>query len=105
MTRECGDALPIDDEGRLFVAELAELSGLTEAEILEFLEYGVLAPAPSAAGTLVFDVRSLSVARTARRLREDYDLEAHAVALLIAYLERIRELEAEVRLLRARLPG
>ena len=52
----------------------------------------------------MFSVRSITIARTARRLREDFELPAHGVALLLAYLDRIAELEAELCALRAQLP-
>jgi chaperone modulatory protein CbpM len=42
--------------------------------------------------------------RTARRLRQDLELDPHGVALLLPLLERIRALEDELRDLRARLP-
>ena len=45
------------------------------------------------------------VARSARRLRRDFDLDPLAVALVVALLERVRDLEEELRDLRARLPG
>jgi hypothetical protein len=42
--------------------------------------------------------------RTARRLREDLELEPQALALALTLVERIRELETELCLLRAQLP-
>ena len=104
MTSELGEALWPDDEHRLPLRELAELSGLSEAEVLELVEYGALTPADDTAGQWVFSVWSITVARSARRLREDYELEPHGVALVLAYLDRIRELEAKLRALEARLP-
>jgi chaperone modulatory protein CbpM len=52
----------------------------------------------------MFSAVSITVARTARRLRDDFELEPHGVAVLLAYLDRIRELEAQLRALQARLP-
>jgi chaperone modulatory protein CbpM len=82
--------------------ELAEASGLSEAEIVELVEYGALAPSDATAAQWTFSVREITVARTAHRLREDFALEAHAVALMLAYRERIRELEKALQALRAR---
>ena len=84
--------------------ELAELAGLSEDEVRELVDYGALTPTDETTGQWVFSMRSITVARTARRLREDFELEPHGVALLLAYLERIRDLEAELGALRARLP-
>ena len=86
------------------LGDLAELSGLSERELRELVEYGALTPDDAATGQWVFSFHSITVARTARRLREDFELETHGVALLLAYLERIRDLEAELCALRAQLP-
>jgi hypothetical protein len=45
------------------------------------------------------------VARIASRLEEDLELDAHAVAVALALIERIRRLEAEVRALKAGAPS
>jgi len=104
MTSDCIDALWPDEQRRLRLAELADLAGLSEAEVVELVEGGALTPAEDAPGQWVFGVRSITVARTARRLREDLELEPHGVALLLAFIDRIRGLEEELRDLRARLP-
>ncbi len=83
--------------------ELAELSGLSEAELRELVDYGALTPEPTA-GTWIFSVQSITVARTASRLRREFEVDAHGVAVLLAYQERIRELEAQLCALRARFP-
>ena len=51
---------------------------------LELVDCGALTPDEGAPGQWVFGLRSLTVARTARRLREDFELEPHGVALLLA---------------------
>ena len=104
MTSEHGVALWPDEDRRVALRDLAELSGLSEAEVLELVEYGALTPADDTAGQWMFGVQSITIARTAHRLREDFELEPHGVSLLLAYLDRIRELEAQLRTLRAQLP-
>ena len=104
MTPEHNEAAsPVDD--RLRLSELADLAGLSEAELTELVDCGALAPAEGLPGQWVFGLRSLTVARTARRLREDFELEPHGVALLLAFMDRIRLLEEELRELQARRPG
>ena len=103
MTSDCIDALWPDDS-RLRLADLADLAGLSEAEVVELVEFGALTPADGAPGQWVFAARSITVARTARRLREDLELDPHGVALMLAFIDRIRSLEEELRDLRARLP-
>ena len=85
--------------------ELCELSGLSETELRELVDYGVLAPVDSGAQAWTFRADRLVVARSARRLRKDFDLDPSAVALVVTLLERVRDLETELRDLRARLPG
>ena len=99
MKIELCDALWPDEERLFELAELLELSGLNEAEVVELVEFGALAPA--AEGEWRFGVHAVGVARTAHRLAEDFALEPHAVALLLAYLDRIAELERELSALRA----
>jgi len=98
---ELCDALWPDEERLFELAELIDLTGLSEAEVVELVEFGALAPASAAQGHWVFGVHAVSVARTAHRLADDFALEPHAVALLLAYLDRIRELERELDALRA----
>jgi chaperone modulatory protein CbpM len=95
MTHDFCDAVWPDPQRRVRLSELADLSGLSESQVVELVEYGALAPAAGARWE--FSVSSISVARTARRLADDFALETHAVALLLAYLDRIRELENALR--------
>ena len=104
MASEHTEALWPDARDRLRLSDQADLAGLTEAELLELVDCGALTPAEGTPGQWVFGMRSLTVARAARRLREDFELEPHGVALLLAFIDRIRQLEAELRLLQARLP-
>jgi len=85
--------------------ELCELSGLSEAELRELVDHGVLAPIEPDAQHWNFSADRLVLARSARRLRKDFDLDTHGVALVVTLLERVRDLEAELRDLRAKLPG
>ncbi|MGB5081887.1 MAG: chaperone modulator CbpM [Burkholderiales bacterium] len=86
-------------------AELCELSGLSATELRDLVDYGVLAPVDPGARTWTFSADRLVVARSAFRLRKDFDLDLEGLTLLVSLLERVRELEGEVRDLRARLPG
>jgi len=85
--------------------ELCELSGLSEAELRDLVDFGVLAPTDPGARHWTFSADRLVVARSASRLRKDFDLDAQGVALVVTLLDRVRDLEAQLRDLRARLPG
>lgn len=94
----------LHEHHEISLEELCELSGLSEAELRDLVDCGVLAPADPDAPRWTFSADRLIVARSASRLRKDFELDARGVALAITLLERVRDLQAEVRDLRARLP-
>jgi chaperone modulatory protein CbpM len=97
------EALWLDEQGVVTVAQLARLSGLAEDEVRELVDLGVLEPCDPRAPSWSFTSRCVVTARTAGRLRRDLELEPHALALALSLMERIGELEARVRGLQARL--
>jgi len=97
-------AMWLHERHELLLEELCELSGLSEAELRELVDHGVLAPIDSDARHWTFSADRLVVARSAFRLRRDFELDPHGVALAVALLERVRDLEEELRDLRAKLP-
>jgi len=101
MNQDIRDAGFLDAGPALTEAELAERSGLDITEVHVLVECGVLT---TAAGSR-FSLQCLTVARRARRLREELALDddAHALALVLRLRQRIGELEAELDAMRARL--
>ena len=104
MRIEIAEVLMIEEHGELSLAELAELSRLSPAELLELVDYEVLAPIDPYAPQLYFAAQAILTARTACRLRDDFELDAPGVALALALLDRIGDLEAQVRELMAHVP-
>ena len=104
MPRPSDDTLFPESDFRLPLAEVALRSGLTEFEVLELVECGALAADDAPSGERFFGWRSIMVARMARRFRDELELEPHGVAVLLRFAGRIRELEEELRELRARMP-
>jgi hypothetical protein len=88
----------------LTLAELCELSGLSESELRVLVDFGAIAPRDTDASVWTFSAERLVVARSASRLRKDFDLDPQGLALAVALLERVRDLEEQLRDLRARLP-
>src|ERR1019366_9307900 len=84
--------------------DLLQASGLSQEELQEFIESGVIEPVERDADARVFRANCIVVARTARRLRDDFELDTHGVAVALNLLRRIRELEAELEDVYARLP-
>ena len=104
MKVELTEAVWLDERGALTLVELAECSGLSEVELRDLVELGALAPLDPDAPDLSFGARCIVAARTACRLRNDFELDPHGLALVLTLLERMHELEAEVQRLHANLP-
>ena len=103
MTSE-SEVMWLDETLVITQAELMEVSGLTERELLELVQAGVI-PAREAAGPgYTFSARVVTVARTACRLRDDLELDVRGVSVALRLLERVSDLEAEIARLRAQLP-
>ena len=94
----------LDARETVTVTELSRVSGLTQPELEELVEYGALAPVQRTQTTLVFSAACVAPLRHAVRLRTDYDLDLFMVGMLLDYLQRIEDLERQVRSLKAQLP-
>jgi chaperone modulatory protein CbpM len=84
---------------RVTMVEVAQSSGLPEDVLRELVEFGAL----SAGEGGMMSAACVGRLREAAKLREDLELDAQALALVVRYLERIETLEAEVRRFRALL--
>jgi chaperone modulatory protein CbpM len=103
MSNVPDDAVRIDDEGTLSYTELVTASGVPEQVVREMVSYGVLTPRGGDAATWTFTMRSLVVVRKAQSLQRDFELDTHAVTVVLRYLERIEALESQILSLRAQL--
>ena len=103
MSTPIDDALYLDAIAEVTWKELVGASGLPESEMIELVRYGAIVPRDPDAPTWTFEARWLAVAKTASRIRHDFELDAHAVSVVLCYVERIERLEDELRALRARL--
>ncbi|MBA2409217.1 MAG: hypothetical protein H0V62_05420 [Gammaproteobacteria bacterium] len=105
MRVELTEVLWLDEHHEWSLTELAEVSGLSEAELHELVDGNVIVPVDPGATQRTFCSECIVTARTARRLRDDFELDAQGMVLALALLDRIRDLEAQLRNLRAQLPG
>ena len=101
MKIEASEALRVDELGEITFAQLIEYSGMDDAELRELVEYGALVPVDPATASWVFRADTVTIARNAGRLRREFDLDLHGIAVVLRFIERIEELEAELRALRA----
>jgi chaperone modulatory protein CbpM len=100
---ESTTAVFLDETGAVSITQLVEQSGLTEAELQALVDCGALEASDATTGASRFSSRCVITARTARRLRDDFALDdAHAVALLLRFMQRIEALERQLRELRMR---
>lgn len=104
MSTESTEALWLHRYHECSLTEFSELSGLSESELREWIEVGVLAPANPDVEPWSFSADCLVTVRTACRLRQDFDLDTNSVALVVTLLNRVHALEDEIRELRAKLP-
>lgn len=92
----------LDDQTTVALEELLAVSGLAPEELVELIELGVFEPVV-AGEPRRFASRAIVQARRAARLRDDFGLNPPGMALALAYLERIEELERRLRELECQL--
>jgi chaperone modulatory protein CbpM len=79
------------------IEHLAEVSGLSQDELRDLMESGVIVPAEDAGGTLAFPLHYIVTVKTARRLRDDFELDRNGLVMALTLLRRIQSLETELR--------
>jgi chaperone modulatory protein CbpM len=104
MKLEQADVMWLDAQCECSIAELVRLSGLTESELRELVDYGALAPMNPQEPEWTFGGDIVLTVQAAGRLRDDLELDARTLALTLTLIKRIRELEAQIGDLRAQLP-
>jgi DNA-binding transcriptional MerR regulator len=86
---------PIDGGSSLTRAELAELSGLTDAQVTELQEYGLLEPAGTGGDRMFFDEDSLAVAKLAAGFAR-HGIDARHLRMYRSFAEREATLYGQV---------
>lgn len=85
---------------------LVQVSGLTRDDLLDLVDAGIIEPSNQDRADYFFHTDCIVVARTARRLRDDFELDSSGLALALNLLRRVNQLEADLARLQARLtPG
>jgi chaperone modulatory protein CbpM len=103
MKLDVAQAVSLDEQGVLTLSQLVEMSELPEDELRALVDYGSLTPVDAAAPAWTFTYSWVVVARTAGRLRREFELDAHSLSVVLRYVQRVDALEAELRALRAQL--
>jgi chaperone modulatory protein CbpM len=98
------DVVWLNDAEVCSLSELAELSGLSPTEIDHLLESGAITAAGGAPDRPAVAISTVTLARTARRLRDDFELAPSGLCVAMNLLQRIRELERQLDEAYARHP-
>lgn len=92
----------LDSRETVSLAELSRVCGMNVDELVELVDYGALAPLEPTARDSLFSADCIVRLRTVSRLRVDFDLDLFTAGMLMGYLDRIDQLERQVRSLQAR---
>lgn len=103
MSTQFAEPAGQDDSQVCHIEYLAEVSGLSTDEIEDLVTIGLITPADEAVQPPAFALCCVLTVKTARRLRDDFQLDRHGLALALTLVQRIRELQAELKALQARL--
>src|ERR1700675_519572 len=101
MNIDTAEALRLDENSQVSFSQLLVLSGLSDHDLRELVDHGALTPVDPRASSWMFTSYCVVLARKARRLRSDFELDAHAVSVLLGFVERIEALENELHAMRA----
>ena len=74
------DVMWLDEQRLVSLAELIDVSGLSERELLELVHDGVIPAEQIPRRGYTFSARIVTVARTATRLRDDFELDTRGLA-------------------------
>ncbi len=83
---------------------VVSVSGIEHDDLLELIDAGVIQPKGTERGSYVLHTECIVVARQARRLRDDFELNRQGLALAMTLLDRVRKLEEQLDDLQARSP-
>lgn len=100
MSMQITETIWLNNDQVCSLQHVAAVSGLTEADVMDLVETGVFSPVSGESGSSMFYSECIVVARKARRLRDDFELNADGVALVLNLLRRVDALESQLQGLR-----
>ena len=78
------------------IRQIAQLSGVSEADLGALAEYGVLTPSEPETEPATFDAGYVAKLQRAAAMRQDLALDSHGFALALMFLNQITSLEAQL---------
>lgn len=88
---------------QLNIHEFCQSAELPQAALLEIIEHGILEPSGASPEQWLFDANALVIAKRARRLQGELQIEWAGIALALQLLDELEQLRAENTQLRRRL--
>ena len=105
MNYETSQIVWLDARCEVTLGELVQLSGLSDADLHEMVEFGALIPNRPGDTQWTFSGECVLRIQAAGRLRQDFGLDTNALTVAMNLLDRIRTLESDLRALRAQSPA
>jgi len=97
MSIEYSEVVWLEARADYTIRDLVELSGLPEDVLDALIACGALPVRGTQPTTIArFEAESIVLARSARRLREHFELDNEGLAVAISLLRRVRQLEARL---------
>jgi chaperone modulatory protein CbpM len=93
----------LDEYTQVAFAELLAASRWSREELIELIELGALHPSGDSEASWRFPSAALATVRSAARLRAAFELDGPGLAFALGLLERIEELQRQVRELECQL--
>ena len=87
----------LEEDVRVSLSQLCQLSRLPAESVLEMVEYGVIEPRSGKPGKLQFSGKSVNRLRCAQRLKMDLGVNTAGAALAVDLLDELHQLRARIR--------
>ncbi|MDF1758524.1 MAG: chaperone modulator CbpM [Legionellaceae bacterium] len=93
----------VDEQSSISFVEVCEYCEVSEKELLEMLEHGLISSIDMPSEQLQFDREMLKRIESAYRLQEDLGLNAAGVVLALELMDELQELNQELEILKRHL--
>ncbi|MGE3920371.1 MAG: chaperone modulator CbpM [Gammaproteobacteria bacterium] len=89
----------LDEDTEFDLAELCHTCQVPAEFLMELIEFGALEPLGESPQDWVFNTQAFHRSRVAVRLKNDFDLQTSAIAIILDLLDEMRVLRQQVRLI------